>query len=342
MVAVVGDGALTGGMAWEALNNIAAAEDRRLVIVVNDNGRSYAPTIGGLADHLATLRHEPGYERVLDRVKRSAAAARRWSAGRSTTRCTGSRTGSRTSLAPQGMFEDLGLKYVGPVDGHDIAAVERRCGRPSGFGGPVIVHCRHPEGRGYPPAENDERTSSTRVGDRPRDRAADRRPPAGHVDRRVRRGDGRARRAERPDVVAITAAMLGPTGLAPFAAAFPDRVFDVGIAEQHAVTSAAGLAIGGPAPGGRRLRDVPEPRLRPGADGRRAAPAAGSPSCSTGPGSPGRTAPATTACGTCRSCGVVPGLRIAAPRDAATLRRSCAEAVAVDDGPTVCASRRAR
>ena len=173
VVAVVGDGALTGGMCWEALNNIAAAKNP-LVIVVNDNGRSYAPTIGGLADHLATLRLNPGYEKVLDLVKDSLAK----------TPLVGGplyevlhavKKGIKDAVAPQAMFEDLGIKYVGPVDGHDIAAVESALRRAKSFGGPVIVHAVTRKGYGYQPAEDDEADclhSPSRV--RPGDRRADR------------------------------------------------------------------------------------------------------------------------------------------------------------------------
>src|SRR5215510_4540948 len=154
VVAVVGDGALTGGMCWEALNNIAATENP-LVIVVNDNGRSYAPTIGGLADHLATLRLNPGYEKLLDLIKDSL----------SKTPLVGGplyevlhavKKGIKDAVAPQGMFEDLGIKYVGPVDGHDIAALEHALRRAKSYGKPVIVHAVTRKGEGYEPAENDE------------------------------------------------------------------------------------------------------------------------------------------------------------------------------------------
>ena len=154
VVAVVGDGALTGGMCWEALNNIAAGQDRPVVIVVNDNGRSYAPTIGGLADHLAVLRLNPGYERVLDLARsRSPHPGGRPAAVRRPARGQG---GIKDALAPQSMFEDLGLKYVGPVDGHDVAAMESALRRAAAFGGPVIVHAVTRKGYGYPPAEDDE------------------------------------------------------------------------------------------------------------------------------------------------------------------------------------------
>src|SRR5246127_4951008 len=154
VVAVVGDGALTGGMCWEALNNIAAA-GRPIVIVVNDNGRSYAPTIGGGAEHLAALRLEPGYERILDEGRRALRGMP--VIGELCYHALHSiKAGIKDALAPQVMFADLGLKYVGPVDGHDQHAVESALRRARGFGGPVLVHVVTHKGMGYPPAENDE------------------------------------------------------------------------------------------------------------------------------------------------------------------------------------------
>src|SRR3954465_4806661 len=154
VVAVVGDGALTGGMCWEALNNIAGARNP-LVIVVNDNGRSYAPTIGGLANHLATLRLNPGYEKVLDLVK-DALGRTPLVGGPMYEVLHAVKKGIKDAVAPQAMFEDLGIKYVGPVDGHDLAAVESALRRAKGYGGPVIVHAVTRKGYGYSPAENDE------------------------------------------------------------------------------------------------------------------------------------------------------------------------------------------
>src|SRR5690242_1413812 len=242
VVAIVGDGALTGGMAWEALNNIAAAQDRPVIIVVNDNGRSYSPTIGGVADALATLRLRPGYERALLAVRQSLQRAP----------VVGSplydalhaiKKGLKDVLAPQGMFEDLGLKYVGPVDGHDVEVMESALRRARSFGGPVIVHAVTTKGFGYPPAETDQIDAWHATGvfdpDSGASTAAARDWTAAFSDELVRIG------ADRADVVAITAAMLHPTGLAAFAERFPERTFDVGIAEQHALTSAAGLAMAG-------------------------------------------------------------------------------------------------
>ncbi|MEU5420624.1 1-deoxy-D-xylulose-5-phosphate synthase N-terminal domain-containing protein, partial [Streptomyces sp. NPDC020667] len=244
VVAVIGDGALTGGMAWEALNNIAAARDRPLIIVVNDNERSYAPTIGGLADHLATLRTTDGYERFLswgkDAVQGLPVVGKPLYES-----LHGAKKGFKDAFAPQGMFEDLGLKYVGPIDGHDIEAVESALRRAKRFHGPVLVHCRTEKGRGYKPALEDEADRFHTVGvmnsltGEPLVASAGRSWTSVFGDEMLKIG------AERPDVVAITAAMLHPVGLTRFAEAFPDRVWDVGIAEQHAATSAAGLATGG-------------------------------------------------------------------------------------------------
>jgi 1-deoxy-D-xylulose-5-phosphate synthase len=332
VVAVVGDGALTGGMCWEALNNIAAARNP-LVIVVNDNGRSYAPTIGGLADHLATLRLNPGYEKVLDLVKE--ALERTPLVGRPLYEALHAvKKGVKDAVAPQALFEDLGIKYVGPVDGHDVAAVESALWRAKGFGGPVIVHAVTRKGNGYQPAEDDLDDCLH--------------SPSGAFDVETGKALAAPKQKwtnvfaeeliaiadERPDVVAITAAMPGPTGLAKLAEKHPERVFDVGIAEQHATTSAAGLAMGGMHPVvaiyatflnrafDQLLMDVALHRLpvtfvldRAGI---------------TGPDGPSHYGIWDLAI-----LGVVPGLRQAAPRDGATLCEELREAVAVADGPTV-------
>ncbi len=243
VVAVIGDGALTGGMAWEALNNIAVAKDRPLVIVVNDNERSYAPTIGGLANHLATLRTTDGYERFLARGK--DILERTPVVGRPLYETLhGAKKGLKDFIAPQGMFEDLGLKYVGPIDGHDIEALESALQRAKRFGGPVIVHCLTEKGRGYQPALADEADRFHAVGKIHPDTGL---PIASSgVDWTSVFGEEMVKLGkEREDIVAITAAMLQPVGLDKFAKAFPDRVYDVGIAEQHGAVSAAGLATGG-------------------------------------------------------------------------------------------------
>jgi 1-deoxy-D-xylulose-5-phosphate synthase len=331
VVAVIGDGALTGGMAWEALNNIAAGKDRNVVIVVNDNGRSYAPTIGGLADRLATLRLQPGYERVLEVGKRAL----------SSTPVVGStlyaavhavKAGLKDALSPQELFSDLGLKYFGPVDGHDIEAMESALRRARHFGGPVIVHAVTQKGRGYPPAENDEaeQMHSAAAFD-PETGLPTGAPSVGWTDvfaeELVRLG------ARRPDIVAVTAAMLGPTGLVPFSKAFPERCIDVGIAEQHALTSAAGLALGGLHPVvalystflnrafDQLLMDV-------------ALHGKGVTLVLDRAGVTGNDGPSHNGMWDLSLLGMVPGMRVAAPRDAGTLREELAEAVAIDDGPT--------
>ena len=331
-VAVIGDGALTGGMAWEALNNIAAGVDRRLVVVVNDNGRSYAPTIGGLAQHLDTLRTTQGYESVLS-----------W--GKSTLRRSGPpgrlaydalhglKKGIKDVVAPQGMFEDLGLKYIGPVDGHDEQAVERALRRARAFGGPVIVHVITEKGRGYTPAEQDVADRFHAVGRIHPETGLPLAPSrfgwtSVFADEIVRIG------RRRPDVVAITAAMLQPVGLAPFAAEFPDRVFDVGIAEQHAATSAAGMAYAGLHPVvavyatflnrafDQVLMDVALHR-------------AGVTFVLDRAGITGDDGASHNGMWDLAMLSIVPGLRLAAPRDEPTLRAALRQAVDVDDAPTV-------
>ncbi|MFF0167984.1 1-deoxy-D-xylulose-5-phosphate synthase [Streptomyces prasinus] len=332
VVAVIGDGALTGGMAWEALNNIADARDRPLVIVVNDNERSYSPTIGGLANHLATLRTTDGYERFLTRTK--DLLERTPVVGRPLyDTLHGAKKGLKDFIAPQGMFEDLGLKYVGPIDGHDIEALESALTRAKGFGGPVIVHCLTEKGRGYQPALADEADRFHAVGKIHPDTGlpiassgADWTSVFG--EEMVRLGE------EREDVVAITAAMLQPVGLDRFAKRFPDRVYDVGIAEQHGAVSAAGLAHGGVHPVfavyatflnrafDQVLMDVALHKCgvtfvldRAGVTGTDGASHNGMWDMSI--------------------LQVVPGLRLAAPRDADQVRAQLREAVEVTDAPTV-------
>lgn len=243
VVAVIGDGAMTGGMAWEALNNIAADHDRRLVVIVNDNGRSYTPTVGGLANRLTEIRTNPRYEPTLSAIRdRLNSGGRIGPAAYDALHAI--KKGVKDVLAPQGMFEDLGLKYIGPVDGHDREALEHALSQAQRFGGPVLVHVLTTKGHGYDIAverENDQMHQSVPFDPETGDAISV--APAGWTsvfrDEVVRIAD------ERPDVVGITAAMLYPVGLDAFADKFPDRVFDVGIAEQHAVTSAAGMAMGG-------------------------------------------------------------------------------------------------
>lgn len=332
VVAVIGDGALTGGMAWEALNNIAEGQDRRLVIVVNDNGRSYDPTIGGLAHHLDTLRTTQGYENVLSWGKRTL--RRSGPPGRAAYDALhGLKKGIKDVVAPQGMFEDLGIKYVGPVDGHDEPAVERALSRARAYAGPVIVHVITEKGRGYTPAEEDIADRFHSVGAIHPETGLPVAPSrfgwtSVFADEIVRIG------RRRKDVVAITAAMLQPVGLAPFAAEFPGRVFDVGIAEQHAATSAAGMAFGGLHPVvavyatflnrafDQVLMDVALHR-------------AGVTFVLDRAGLTGDDGASHNGMWDMAMLGVVPGLRLAAPRDEATLRAALREAVDVDDAPTV-------
>ncbi|MFF0742197.1 1-deoxy-D-xylulose-5-phosphate synthase [Streptomyces sp. NPDC004111] len=332
VVAVIGDGALTGGMAWEALNNIAVAKDRPLVIVVNDNERSYAPTIGGLANHLATLRTTDGYERFLARGK--DILERTPVVGRPLYETLhGAKKGLKDFIAPQGMFEDLGLKYVGPIDGHDIEALESALQRAKRFGGPVIVHCLTEKGRGYQPALADEADRFHAVGKIHPDTGL---PIASSgVDWTSVFGEEMVKLGkERKDIVAITAAMLQPVGLDKFAKAFPERVYDVGIAEQHGAVSAAGLATGGLHPVfavyatflnrafDQVLMDVALHKCgvtfvldRAGVTGTDGASHNGMWDMSI--------------------LQVVPSLRIAAPRDADQVRAQLREAVQVEDAPTV-------
>ena len=331
-VAVIGDGALTGGMAWEAINNIAVDKDLPLVIVVNDNERSYAPTTGGLADHLATLRTTRKYESVLG-----------W--GRETLNRTpvvggvvygalhGMKKGIKDMVAPQGLFEDLGLKYLGPIDGHDEQAVEAALGRAKLFEGPVLVHVLTTKGKGYDHASND---------DADRFHAVDRINPETGLPLQVK---GRiwtdefsdallGVSRERDDVVAITAAMLIPTGLKEFAKRHPDRVFDVGIAEQHAVTMASGLAFGGMHPVvcvyATFLNRAFDQLLMDCALHR-----AGVTFVLDRAGITGTDGASHNGMWDMSITGLVPGLRLTAPRDPEELGRAFREAVDVHDGPTV-------
>lgn len=243
VVAVIGDGALTGGLAWEAINNIAADRTRRLVVVVNDNGRSYTPTVGGLANKLTEVRTNPRYEPTLKAIKERMTQGPRL-AGVAYEAMHAFKKGVKNSLAPQGMFEDLGIKYIGPIDGHDRDALEQALSAAQRFEAPVIVHAVTTKGQGYDIAVENENDQMHQA--HPFDRrtgAAIAVAPAGWTsvfrDEIVRIAD------QREDIVGITAAMLHPVGLDAMAEKFPDRVIDVGIAEQHAVTSAAGLAMAG-------------------------------------------------------------------------------------------------
>lgn len=332
VVVVVGDGALTGGMSWEALNNIAAAKERNLILVVNDNERSYSPTIGGVATYLSTLRLTQGYERFLD-----------W--GKEVLHKTpvvgtpiyetlhGMKKGIKDIIAPQGMFEDLGLKYLGPIDGHDFVALEKALMQAKLFGEPVLLHVITEKGRGHKPAIADE---------------AEKFHAVGVVDPLT--GQPLAKSAlswtkvfseelveigrEREDIVAITAAMLGPTGLDKFADAYPERTIDVGIAEQHAVTSAAGMAFAGLHPVvaiystflnrafDQLLLDV-------------ALHKAGVTFVLDRAGITGDDGPSHHGIWDMALTGIVPSLCLAAPRDGARLKEVLREAVDISDAPSV-------
>ncbi|MDX6296925.1 MAG: 1-deoxy-D-xylulose-5-phosphate synthase [Nocardioidaceae bacterium] len=331
VVAVIGDGALTGGMAWEALNNISAAPDSRLVIVVNDNGRSYSPTVGGLANHLASLRTDPRYEQTLDMIKTRLTR----------TKLVGPplydalhaiKKGLKDALAPQGMFEDLGLKYVGPVDGHDVSALEQALSQAKNFGGPVIVHTITKKGFGYPPAEQHEEDNYHSLGIFDAGTGAVSAAAPSYVD--VFRAELVALGVERPDLVAVTAAMLYPTGLDGFQRVFPERTFDVGIAEQHAVTSAAGMAMAGLHPVvaiyATFLNRAFDQVLLDAALHR-----CGITFVLDRAGVTGEDGPSHHGMWDMSMLQLVPGLRLAAPRDATRFRELLREAVAVSDAPTV-------
>ena len=332
VVAVVGDGALTGGMSWEALNNIAASKDLRLVIVINDNERSYSPTIGGVATYLSTLRATKGYEKFLDWGK--GVLERTPVVGQPIYETLhGMKKGLKDIVAPQGMFEDLGLKYLGPIDGHDIVALERALTQAKKFEGPVLVHAITEKGRGHAPAINDEAEKFHAVG------VVD--PETGEPlaksgktwtqefsDALVELGE------KRKDIVAITAAMLGPTGLDKFQARYPERTFDVGIAEQHATTSAAGMAFAGLHPVvavystflnrafDQLLLDV-------------ALHKAGVTFVLDRAGVTGDDGPSHHGIWDLALTGIVPTLKVAAPRDGARLRELLDEASLVSNSPTL-------
>ncbi len=332
VVAVIGDGALTGGMAWEALDNIADSADKHLVIVVNDNGRSYAPTIGGLAHHLDALRTNPGYERMLSTVKRGLLS--QGAPGRAAFDALhGLKRGLKDVLVPSAFFEDLGIKYTGPVDGHDETALEFALTRAREYADPVIVHVITQKGRGYTPAEN-------HVADR--FHAVGRIHPETGLPVVPERFGWTAVFAEeivslaRADerIVAITAAMQQPVGLQPLADAMPERVIDVGIAEQHALTSAAGMAYAGLHPVVALYatflnRAFDQVLMDVGLHG------AGVTIVLDRAGLTGTDGASHNGMWDMALFCLVPGLRLAAPRDERTLREALRTAVGVDDGPTI-------
>ena len=332
VVCVVGDGALTGGMSWEALNNIAASKNEKLVIIVNDNERSYSPTIGGVATYLSTLRATSGYERFLDWGK--GVLEKTPVVGQPIYETLhGVKKGIKDIVAPQGMFEDLGLKYFGPVDGHNIEAVEKALKIAKDYDAPVLVHVITEKGKGYAPAIQDEAEKFHAVG------VVD--PETGvplakggkswtsvFSDELVKIG------SERKDVVALTAAMMGPTGLDKFQKSFPDRTFDVGIAEQHATTAAAGMAYAGLHPVfavystflnrafDQLLLDV-------------ALHKAGVTFVLDRAGITGDDGPSHNGIWDLALTGIVPTLHVAAPRDGQQLRETLREALDISDAPSL-------
>lgn len=242
-VAVVGDGALTGGMCWEALNNISADKERNAVIVVNDNGRSYSPTIGGLSENLSRIRTQHGYDELMEHGKKTLKSLG-WVGNRTFDALRAVKEGVKSSILPTEMFPELGMKYIGPINGHDLDALDHALSYARDYEGPIIVHVVTEKGHGFAPAVNEPQDQMHSTG------AID--PVTGVPKGKSQPGWTAVFSEElieaakkRDDIVAITAAMAGPTGLIPFAEQFPNRFFDVGIAEQHAMASASGLALGG-------------------------------------------------------------------------------------------------
>src|SRR6202044_3155370 len=342
VVAVIGDGALTGGMAWEALNNIAVARDSRLVIVVNDNGRSYQPTIGGLARHLSPIPVNQRQEQVLDLIKTTVTSppivgSPLFGA------LHGAKKGLKDFLQPQVLFEDLGIKYIGPIDGHDEAATEHALRQANEYGGPVLVHVITRKGFGYALAEQNEEDCLHQVPGTPAKPAAANvttasvTPATPAAPKRswtdVFAAEMVAIGGRRPHAGGITAAMLHPVGLAPFKQAYPDRVYDVGIAEQHAMTMAAGLAMAGMHPVvsiyatflnrafDQLLMDVALHKLPVTVTLDRAG--------VTGPDGASHNGMWDGSI-----LQVIPGLRMAAPRDGSRIAELLGEAIEVSDGPT--------
>jgi 1-deoxy-D-xylulose-5-phosphate synthase len=333
VIAVVGDGALTGGMTWEALNNISDDNDRKLVIVVNDNGRSYAPTIGGLARYLNGIRTEKFYRRLYRLSKK--VFFKFGTIGRmaySTIRGAGK--GLLGSFAPKGMFPNLDLKYIGPVDGHDLHAMEAALNQAKKYANPVIVHAITQKGKGYDPAVSDEADQFHAVGQIDPDTGVSI-ESSGKLSWTSVFADELVSIADKnKSVVGITAAMLIPVGMHKFAAKYPDRVFDVGIAEQHAVTSSAGMAFGGLHPVvavyatfmnrafDQVLMDV-------------ALHKAGVSFVLDRAGVTGPDGASHHGMWDLAMLQIVPGIRIASPRDETRLREQLTEAVAIADAPTV-------
>ncbi|MDF9809964.1 1-deoxy-D-xylulose-5-phosphate synthase [Aurantimicrobium minutum] len=334
VVAVVGDGALTGGMTWEALNNISHDNSRNLIIIVNDNGRSYAPTIGGMARFLDSVRTRKGYRNL--HFSSSRLFAKMGPYARAFYR--GVRGGVHGFLSRftnnQDLYANLDIKYLGPVNGHDVKAMEAVLRQAKSYGAPVIVHAITEKGKGYEPARRDLDDQFHAVGkiDPATGKALSSSSAVGWTDVF---GDELVAQAEHNDkIVAITAAMLRPTGLHKMLERYPERIIDVGIAEQHAVTSAAGLAFGGMHPVvaiyatfmnrafDQVLMDV-------------ALHKAGVTFVLDRSGVTGPDGPSHHGVWDLAILQVVPHIRLAAPRDATRLREELAEALAVDDAPTV-------
>ena len=333
VVAVIGDGALTGGMAWEALNNITDDNDRKLIIVVNDNGRSYAPTIGGLARYLNNVRTEPMYRKMYKSSRKFF--SRFGLPGRmlfSTVRGAGK--GLLGTFAPKSMFPNLDIKYIGPIDGHDLEAMEQALRQAEKFAAPVIVHAITQKGRGFTLAEEDIDDQFHAVGQIDPSTGKSLESSTGPSWTSVFSDEITKLASANEKIVGITGAMLIPVGLKKFSDNFPERVFDVGIAEQHAVASAAGLAFGGLHPVvaiyatfmnrafDQVLMDV-------------ALHNAGVTFVLDRAGVTGPDGASHHGMWDLALLQIVPGIEIAAPRDAVTLREELAEALKVSDKPTV-------
>ena len=333
VVAVIGDGALTGGMAWESLNNISDDNDRNLIIVVNDNGRSYAPTIGGLARYLNNVRTEPFYKRMYRGSRKFF--SRFGVVGRliyATLRGAGK--GLLGTFTPKSMFPNLDLKYIGPIDGHDIEALEQALKQARQYGAPVIVHAITQKGRGFSLAEEHVDDQFHAVGQIDRTTGKSLEASSGPSWTNIFADEIVKIATDNSRIVGLTAAMLIPVGLHKFAERFPQRVFDVGIAEQHAVASSAGLAFGGLHPVvaiystfmnrafDQVLMDV-------------ALHKAGVTFILDRAGVTGPDGASHHGMWDLALLQIVPGIEIAAPRDAKRLQEELAEAVSIEDRPTV-------
>jgi 1-deoxy-D-xylulose-5-phosphate synthase len=333
VIVVVGDGALTGGMTWEALNNISDDNDRKLVIVVNDNGRSYAPTIGGLARYLNGIRTERIYRRLY-RLSRKIFYKFGMPGRMAYSTLRGAAKGLLGTFAPRGIFPNLDLKYIGPVNGHDLNAMEEALNQAKKYANPVIVHAITQKGKGYEPAVSDEADQFHAVGQIDPDTGK----AVGDSGKQSWTGVFADEMVEiankKSNVIGITAAMLIPVGLHKFANKYPDRVFDVGIAEQHAVTSAAGMSFGGLHPVvavyatfmGRAFDQVLMDVALHKAGVTFVLDRAGV----TGPDGASHHGMWDLA-----MLQIVPGIRIASPRDGKRLIEELNEAIEVSDAPTV-------